>query len=222
MYLVRFSYDLLPANREKAVALIRREVDAAKARGLKARLLVPLTRGRGGAALEYEVELSSLDMLDEYRSTAIGSVEETQRWMREFSELLTQPPAVEICVWMKGSDYEGAAMTGADLLVRCLEREGVEYVFGVPGEETLDLNNALADSKIRFIPTRHEQGAAFMAGVYGRLTGRAGVCLATLGPGATNLATGLADANLDRAPVVAITGQASRDRMHKESHQALF
>ncbi len=110
-------------------------------------------------------------------------------------------------------------MTGAELLVRCLEREGVEYVFGVPGEETLDINNALLDSKIRFIPTRHEQGAAFMADVYGRLTGRAGVCLATLGPGATNLATGLADANLDRAPVVAITGQVSRDRMHKESHQ---
>ncbi len=110
-------------------------------------------------------------------------------------------------------------MTGAELMVRCLEREGVEYIFGVPGEETLYLNDALLDSKIRFITVRHEQGAAFMADVYGRLTGRAGVCLATLGPGATNLATGLADANLDRAPVVAITGQVSRDRMHKESHQ---
>jgi acetolactate synthase-1/2/3 large subunit len=110
-------------------------------------------------------------------------------------------------------------MTGAQLMIRCLEREGVECIFGVPGEETLDLNNALVDSKIRFIHVRHEQGAAFMADVYGRLTGRAGVCLATLGPGATNLATGLADANLDRAPVVAITGQVSRNRMHKESHQ---
>lgn len=110
-------------------------------------------------------------------------------------------------------------MTGAELMVRCLENEGVQYIFGIPGEETLDLNNALLDSKIRFITVRHEQGAAFMADVYGRLTGRAGVCLATLGPGATNLATGLADANLDRAPVVAITGQVSRDRMHKESHQ---
>lgn len=110
-------------------------------------------------------------------------------------------------------------MTGAELMVRCLENEGVQYVFGIPGEETLDLNNALLDSKIRFITVRHEQGAAFMADVYGRLTGRAGVCLSTLGPGATNLATGLADANLDRAPVVAITGQVSRDRMHKESHQ---
>ena len=110
-------------------------------------------------------------------------------------------------------------MTGAELLVRCLEREGVRYVFGVPGEETLDINDALARSSVRFIAVRHEQGAAFMADVWGRLTGQAGVCLATLGPGATNLATGLADANLDRAPVVAITGQLARDLLHKESHQ---
>jgi len=110
-------------------------------------------------------------------------------------------------------------MTGAELMIRCLEREGVEYVFGVPGEETLDLNEALVDSTIRFVAVRHEQAAAFMADVWGRLTGRAGVCLATLGPGATNLATGLADANLDRAPVVALTGQLARDLLHKESHQ---
>jgi acetolactate synthase-1/2/3 large subunit len=111
-------------------------------------------------------------------------------------------------------------MTGAELLVRCLEREGVRYVFGVPGEETLDVNDALArSSSITFVTVRHEQGAAFMADVWGRLTGTAGVCLATLGPGATNLATGLADANLDRAPVVAITGQLARDLLHKESHQ---
>jgi acetolactate synthase-1/2/3 large subunit len=110
-------------------------------------------------------------------------------------------------------------MTGAELLIRCLEREGVRYVFGIPGEETLDLNDALVDSPIRFVSVRHEQAAAFMADVWGRLTGTAGVCLATLGPGATNLATGLADANLDRAPVVAITGQLARDLLHKESHQ---
>ncbi|HXD97144.1 MAG TPA: acetolactate synthase large subunit [Candidatus Acidoferrum sp.] len=110
-------------------------------------------------------------------------------------------------------------MTGAELLVRCLEREGVRYVFGVPGEETLDVNDALARSSITFVPVRHEQAAAFMADVWGRLTGEAGVCLATLGPGATNLATGLADANLDRAPAVAITGQLARDLLHKESHQ---
>jgi len=110
-------------------------------------------------------------------------------------------------------------VTGAELLVRCLEHEGVRMIFGIPGEETLALTEALADSTIRFVTCRHEQGAAFMADVWGRLTGRAGVCLGTLGPGATNLATGVADANLDRAPVVAITGQAGRDRIHKESHQ---
>src|SRR5437667_332449 len=110
-------------------------------------------------------------------------------------------------------------MTGAELLVRCLEREGVRYVFGVPGEETLHVNEALARSSVQFIAVRHEQSAAFMADVWGRLTGQAGVCLATLGPGATNLATGLADANLDRAPVVAVTGQLARDLLHKESHQ---
>jgi acetolactate synthase I/II/III large subunit len=110
-------------------------------------------------------------------------------------------------------------MRASDLIVRCLENEGVQYVFGLPGEEIMEILDALADSRVRFIPTRHEQGAAFMADAYGRLTGRAGVCLSTLGPGATNLATGIADANLDRAPLVAITGQAGRDRTHKESHQ---
>jgi len=110
-------------------------------------------------------------------------------------------------------------MKASDLLVRCLENEGVEFLFGLPGEETLDVMDSLLSSRIRFIETRHEQGAAFMADVYGRLSGKAGVCLSTLGPGATNLLTGVADANLDRAPLVAITGQASLDRMHKESHQ---
>jgi acetolactate synthase-1/2/3 large subunit len=111
------------------------------------------------------------------------------------------------------------AMKASDVIARCLENEGVRYVFGVPGEEILDIIDSLVDSRIQFVPTRHEQGAAFMADAWGRLTGRAGVCLATLGPGATNLATGVADANLDRAPLVAITGQAGLDRMHKESHQ---
>ncbi len=112
-------------------------------------------------------------------------------------------------------------MKAAELIVKCLENEGVEYVFGVPGEENMDLLDALLDSSIRFVMTRHEQGAAFMADVYGRLTGKAGVCLSTLGPGATNLITGVADANMDRAPVVALTAQADRDRLHKESHQHL-
>ena len=110
--------------------------------------------------------------------------------------------------------------TAAELFVRCLENEGVRYVFGIPGEETLDLNEAIEHSEtVAFLPVRHEQGAAFMADAYGRLTGRAGVCLGTLGPGATNLVTGLADAYLDRAPVVALTGQTGLSEMHKESHQ---
>ncbi|PSM46457.1 acetolactate synthase large subunit [Chroococcidiopsis sp. CCALA 051] len=112
-------------------------------------------------------------------------------------------------------------MNTAELLVQCLENEGVEYVFGLPGEENLHVLEALKKSSIQFITTRHEQGAAFMADVYGRLTGKAGVCLSTLGPGATNLMTGVADANLDGAPLVAITGQVGTDRMHIESHQYL-
>ncbi|MGE0651604.1 MAG: acetolactate synthase large subunit [Alphaproteobacteria bacterium] len=112
-------------------------------------------------------------------------------------------------------------MNGADLFVRCLENEGVEYVFGVPGEENLDIMNSFRGSSITFITTRHEQGAAFMADVYGRLTGKAGVCLSTLGPGATNMITGVADANMDRAPIVAIAGQGATTRLHKESHQIL-
>ncbi|MEM9330040.1 MAG: acetolactate synthase large subunit [Pseudomonadota bacterium] len=112
-------------------------------------------------------------------------------------------------------------LTAAQLLVRCLENEGVEYIFGIPGEENIAVMDALLDSKIKFIVTRHEQAAAFMADVYGRLTGKAGVCMSTLGPGATNLVTGVADANMDRAPVVAIAGQGATTRMHKESHQIL-
>jgi acetolactate synthase-1/2/3 large subunit len=112
-------------------------------------------------------------------------------------------------------------MKAAELFVRCIENEGVEYIFGIPGEENLAVMDTLLDSPVKFITTRHEQGAAFMADVYGRLTGKAGVCLATLGPGATNLVTGVADANMDRAPLVAIAGQASTTRLHKESHQVL-
>ena len=112
-------------------------------------------------------------------------------------------------------------MKASQLFIQCLENEQVEYIFGIPGEENLDVMDALLDSKIKFITCRHEQGAAFMADVYGRLTGKAGVCLATLGPGATNLITGVADANMDNSPVVAIAGQAATHRMHKESHQVL-
>jgi acetolactate synthase I/II/III large subunit len=114
-----------------------------------------------------------------------------------------------------------AERKASDVFVECLEAEGVRYVFGIPGEETLDLNESLADSSIQFVPVRHEQGGAYMADAYGRLTGRAGVCLGTLGPGATNLVTAVADAFLDRAPLVALTGQSDLERMHKESHQYL-
>jgi acetolactate synthase I/II/III large subunit len=112
-----------------------------------------------------------------------------------------------------------ATRRASDVFVECLEAEGVKYVFGIPGEETLDLNESLANSSVAFVPVRHEQGGAYMADMYGRLTGRAGVCLGTLGPGALNLVTAVADAFLDRAPLVALTGQADLERMHKESHQ---
>jgi acetolactate synthase-1/2/3 large subunit len=111
-------------------------------------------------------------------------------------------------------------MKASDLFVKCLEEEQVEYIFGLPGEETNDLIISLSgSSKIKFILTRHEQGAAFMADVYGRLTQKVGVCLSTLGPGATNLTTGVANANMDRSPLLAITGQTDTDQLHKESHQ---
>ena len=110
-------------------------------------------------------------------------------------------------------------MKASDLFVRCLEAEGVTHIFGVPGEENADVMISLMDSSIRFVLCRHEQAAAFAADAWGRLTGKAGVCLGTLGPGATNLVTGVADANMDRSPVVCIIGQGSTRRLHKESHQ---
>jgi acetolactate synthase-1/2/3 large subunit len=114
------------------------------------------------------------------------------------------------------------AVKASDLLVRCLEEEGLEFIFGVPGEENADFMMSLEESdRIRFILTRHEQGAAFMAEVYGRLTGNPAACLGTLGPGASNLITGVADANMDRAPMLVLTGQGSTRRLHKESHQIM-
>ena len=112
-------------------------------------------------------------------------------------------------------------MKASDLFVRCLEVEGIETIFGVPGEENADFMMSLEGSSLRFVLTRHEQGAAFMAEVYGRLTGNAAGCLGTLGPGATNLITGVADGNMDRSPMLVLTGQGSSDRLHKESHQVM-
>ena len=101
-------------------------------------------------------------------------------------------------------------MKTSDLFVKCLENEGIEYIFGVPGEENADFLMSLHESKkIKFILTRHEQGAAFMAESYGKLTGKLSCCLSTLGPGATNLLTGVADANMDHSPVLVITGPVS-------------
>jgi acetolactate synthase-1/2/3 large subunit len=112
-------------------------------------------------------------------------------------------------------------MKASDLFVRCLENEGITHIFGVPGEENADFMMSLENSSIEFVITRHEQGAAFMAAVYGRLTGNPAGCLGTLGPGATNLITGVADGNMDRAPMLVLTGQGSTDRLHKESHQIM-
>ncbi|MFC6179945.1 acetolactate synthase large subunit [Lactiplantibacillus daowaiensis] len=110
----------------------------------------------------------------------------------------------------------------AQLLVECLENEGVQYVFGIPGEENIHLVDAIKQSKkIEFILTRHEQGASFMASVYGRLTGNPGVCVATLGPGAINLLLGVADAETQSTPLVAISAQGGLNRLHKESHQVI-
>ncbi|QLL07936.1 acetolactate synthase large subunit [Mycobacterium vicinigordonae] len=109
--------------------------------------------------------------------------------------------------------------TAAQLMVKCLENEGVEVVFGIPGEENIRFIQALARSQIRYVLTRHEQAAAFMAEMYGRVTGRAGVVSATLGPGAINMQLGVADATTNSTPVVAISAQVGQDREYKESHQ---
>jgi acetolactate synthase I/II/III large subunit len=109
----------------------------------------------------------------------------------------------------------------ADLLVRCLENEGVTCVFGIPGEENVRFTNALVRSSIRYILVRHEQAASFMAELHGRLTGRAGVCSSTLGPGAINLLLGTADANSNSTPLVAISAQVGLSRIYKESHQSV-
>ena len=109
-------------------------------------------------------------------------------------------------------------MKTSDLFVKALENEGVEYIFGIPGEENLDFLNSMQGSSIKLILTRHEQGAGFMAATYGRLTGKPGVCLATLGPGATNFVTPAAYAQLGGMPMMMITGQ----KPIKESKQGQF
>src|SRR5215211_8856182 len=109
--------------------------------------------------------------------------------------------------------------TVAKLIVKCLENEGVKYVFGIPGEENIHVMDALNNSSIRFILVHHEQAASFMADMYGRVTGAAGVCSATLGPGAINLLLGTADAFTDSVPLIALSAQVGVDREYKETHQ---
>jgi acetolactate synthase I/II/III large subunit len=115
----------------------------------------------------------------------------------------------------------GSAARTADLLVQCLQNEGVTHVFGIPGEENIHFVDALSRSPIRYVLVRHEQGASFMAETYGRLTGRAGVCSATLGPGAINLLLGTADATTNSTPLIALSAQVGMDRSFKESHQGV-
>jgi acetolactate synthase-1/2/3 large subunit len=110
-------------------------------------------------------------------------------------------------------------MNGSDMMVKCLANEEVEYIFGLPGEENIEFLDSLSKSGVKFITTRHEQGAAFMADVYGRIRHKPGVCLSTLGPGAMNLTTGVANANLDHSPLVAITGQSDFRESHFQYHQ---
>src|ERR1700733_14471924 len=121
----------------------------------------------------------------------------------------------------RGGSMSNPSQTVAELIVRCLESEGVTHVFGIPGEENIHLVDALSRSAIRYVLVRHEQGASFMAETYGRLTGRAGVCSATLGPGAINLLLGVADATTNSTPVVALSAQVGMQRSFKESHQSV-
>src|SRR2546422_262245 len=120
---------------------------------------------------------------------------------------------------LKKQDAKRSSNTAAQLLVECLENEGVKYAFGIPGEENIHVIDALNNSSIHFVLVRHEQAASFMADIYGRLTDQAGVCVATLGPGAINLLLGTADANTDSVPLVAISAQGGLNRIYKESHQ---
>src|SRR5712672_2212411 len=121
---------------------------------------------------------------------------------------------------LRQAPERGATMNGAEILVAAVEREGVEVIFAYPGGASMPIHQALTRStKIRTILPRHEQGGVFAAGGYGRATGRAGVCLATSGPGATNLVTGIADAYMDSVPLVAITGQVPQEMIGRGAFQ---
>src|SRR5574339_285332 len=113
----------------------------------------------------------------------------------------------------------GQAMSGSEILVACLEREGVEVIFAYPGGASMEIHQSLTKSKIRTILPRHEQGGSFAAEGYARVTGKAGVCMGTSGPGATNLVTAIADAYMDSCPLVAITGQVNQNMIGRGAFQ---
>src|SRR5947199_10006459 len=113
----------------------------------------------------------------------------------------------------------GPAMSGSEILIACLEREGVYTIFAYPGGASMEFHQALSRSKIRTILPRHEQGGVFAAEGYARATGKAGVCMATSGPGATNLVSGIADAYMDSIPLIAITGQVPQHMIGKGAFQ---
>src|ERR1700746_3097594 len=136
------------------------------------------------------------------------------------SQTSPAPPCPEMHPTRLDAMVEQSRST-AELIVECLENEGVTHVFGIPGEENIRLVDAISRSSVQYVLTRHEQGASFMAEVYGRLTGRAGVCSATLGPGAINLLLGTADATTNSTPLIALSAQVGMDRSFKESHQGV-
>src|SRR3569833_1711095 len=138
-----------------------------------------------------------------------------EAWQLAAFRLWLSPPSAQAC---RRNKRRVTSMNGADLLVAALENEGVTHFFGVPGEVNLDVVEALRRSKIELVLTRHEQAAAFMAATHGRLTGRPGVCLSTLRPGALNLSTGAAYAHLGAMPMILITGQ----KPNKSNRQARF
>src|SRR3954469_4600345 len=132
----------------------------------------------------------------------------------------TKPAGVEKCQTAAAPQAErGERMKGSDMLIKALEREGVEVIFAYPGGASMEFHQSLTRSKIRTILPRHEQGGSFAAEGYARATGKVGVCMATSGPGATNLVTGLADAYMDSIPVVAVTGQVPQAMIGKGAFQ---
>src|SRR6516165_2324365 len=130
-----------------------------------------------------------------------------------------KPSTIQESANSRQAPERGNTMNGSEILVACLEREGVEVIFAYPGGASMEIHQALTRSTIRTILPRHEQGGSFAAEGYGRATGKPGVCMATSGPGATNLVTGIADAYMDSIPMVAITGQVPQEMIGRGAFQ---